>query len=466
MLTAIVYGSIFLMVLGALTGYVLTQNKVQSTETAATRATAIAEAGLEYYRWFLAHYPNDLQNGTGQSGPYLIPYNDPEGGETGTIELSVTGNSSCGTITSIDIESKGMPAENPSVSRTVTARYARPSVARYSYVLNDTVWAGPDRVINGPYHSNGGIRMDGASNSTVSSSLSSWLCTSNFGCYPNQTKAGVFGAGSGSAYWSYPVPQVDFAGITANLSQLKTKAQANGRYLLRFSSGNNTNNQSYWRGYHLIFNANGTVTARRVSGTTQVNVEAPVNSTEGYNTERTIISSETFYSTITFPSDCALLFVEDNTWIEGVIDGKITLVVANVTNTGIDPNVILLGNLTYEATDGTDGLTVIGEKDILIAPNSPQNMTLNGIFVAQGGAFGRNRYVCPSSYEPRGTLTILGTTVSNLRTGTQWNGGCPGGAEAGYQVRYDNFHRKLSNDPPPFTPITSSDFEFVEWREN
>ena len=80
MLLAIVFGSVFLTVLGALTGFVLTQNRVQTNATASARATAIAEAGLEYYRWFLAHNPTDLQNGTGLPGPYIIPYNDPEGG--------------------------------------------------------------------------------------------------------------------------------------------------------------------------------------------------------------------------------------------------------------------------------------------------------------------------------------------------------------------------------------------------
>ena len=193
MLMAIVFGSIFVTVLGALTGFVLTENRLQSNATSMARATAIAEAGIEYYRWFLAHYPNDLQNGTGQPGPYTIPYQDPEGGQTGAISLSVTGNSACGTVTSVDLRSTGTPSESPTVSRTILARYARPTVAQYAYVLNSTVWAGEDRVILGPYHSNGGIRMDGTANSPVTSSLSSWICNSDFGCSGNQTKPGVWG---------------------------------------------------------------------------------------------------------------------------------------------------------------------------------------------------------------------------------------------------------------------------------
>ena len=467
MLLAIVFGAIFITVLGALSSFVLTENRAQTAATASTRATAIAEAGLEYYRWFLAHYPTDLQNGTGVNGPYTIPYNDPEGGQTGTIELAITGNSSCGTITSIDISSTGTPTEAPNISKTIHARYAQPTVARYSYVLNSSVWAGDDRVILGPYHSNGGVRMDGTANSPVTSSLSSWLCTSSFGCSPNQTKAGVWGAGPNQTLWDYPVPQVDFAGIAADFGSLKTKAIASGRYLPRYSNGNKQNQNGYWRGYHLIFNGNNTVTVRRVSSTASLS-STSVNTEEEEDEvpDRTLIASESFYSTLTLPSDCGLIYVEDHVWIEGVVDRKVTVVAANTENTGIAPNVMLPDNLTYAATDGSDGLTVIAENNVLITPDSPNNMTLNGIFVAQNGAFGRNNYACPSSYEPRGTLTILGTTVSNLRTGTKWVNGCGWSGDGGYQNRIDAYDRNLSTDPPPFTPQTSSDFMFLDWRED
>lgn len=475
MLLAIVFGAIFLTVLGALTGFVLTENRAQSTATASARATAIAEAGLEYYRWFLAHYPTDLTNGTGLPGPYAIPYADPEGGQTGTIELSISGNSSCGAITSIDIRSTGKPAEQPALSRTLTARYARPSVARFSYILNDSVWAGPDRVINGPYHSNGGVRMDGTPNASVTSSLSAWLCTSSFGCSSNQTKAGVFGTGSNQTLWKYPVPQVDFDAIAADFGALKARAQVSGRYLPRFSTGTNKGSASYWNGYHLIFNGNNTVTVKRVSATTLLPSTA-VNATDDEEDipDRTLIAMETFYSTLTLPSDCALIYVEDNVWVEGTVDRKATVVAANVVTTGVEPNAMLPGNLTYAATDGSDGLTLIAENNILITPNSPQAMTLNGIFVAQGGAFGRNYYWrssndsrCNALYEPRGTLTILGTTVSNIRTGTKWmNTDCGSDDEAGYDSRIDAYDRNLSTDPPPFTPQTSTDYEFVDWRED
>lgn len=470
MLIAIVFGAIFLGALGALVSFVLTENRARNANDVQARAFAIAEAGLEYYRWHLAHYPSDLQNGTGAAGPYTMTYSDPEGGALGTIELTIGGNTSCNQITSVDITSKGTTAGSPAYTKTIFARYARPSVAEYSYILNDSVWAGSDRVILGPYHSNGGIRMDGTANSPVTSSLSTWSCTSSFGCSPTATKNGVWGSGTNQNLWSYPTPQVDFAGISADFGTLKTTAQASGVYYPRYSTGTATTSSSYWNGYHLTFNSNGTVTVKRVSATTQLQV-SPVNSAE-WTTDRALLATEAVYETKTIPSTCGLIFVEDNVWIDGTIPSKITLVAANVVSGGtIRPNIYLRDNLQYSVTTGAAGLTAIAANDVLIAPNAPTNMTLNGVFIAQNGAFGRNLYLnssrsdCHSTYEPKGTLTILGTTVSNKRTGTKWMNGCGSGDNAGFQNRIDSYDRNLSTNPPPFTPSVSTDYEFVDWRE-
>ena len=460
LLLGLVFGAIFLTVLGSLASFVLTENRLQNVSTERARAFSLAEAGLEYYRWFLAHYPSDLTNGTGQPGPYVLSYNDPEGGVAGEVTLDVVGNTSCGQTTSVDLSSTGQPTGS-NTSRTISVRYTRPTVAQYSYVLNDSVWAGADRVINGPYHSNGGIRMDGTANAPVTSSLSTWLCTSSFGCSPSATKNGVWGAGPNQTLWSYPAPQVDFAGISADFGSLKTIAQTNGIYLPRYSTGN-SNGAAYWKGYHLIFNANGTITVNRVTSTTQLNV-TPVNSADG-STDRALMQNETFYATYTLPANCKFMFIEDHVWIEGTVTDKVTIVAANVVDAGIAPNGYLRGNTVYQAGDGSDGLTFIAEHDILITPDSPATMTLNGIFIAQGGAFGRNYYSgCSSLYEPKTQLTIRGTTVSNKRTGTKWNGGC--GSFAGYGTRIDAYDRQLATDPPAFTPAVSNDYQFVDWRE-
>ncbi len=461
MLLVIVFGGIFFTLLMALSGFVLVQNRAQDITQQRTQSFSVAEAGLEYYRWFLSHFPGNTTNGTGQTGPYVSTYLDPESGTVGTYSLSVVGNSSCGTVQSIDVTSTGVSNDAPDISSVLTARYAAPSVAAYSYIVGSSVWAGAGRIINGPYHSNGGVRMDGIVNAPVSSSLSTWNCTSSFGCSPTQGSApGVVGSGSNQNLWTYPAPQIDFAGISANFSAHKATAIASGLYLPRYSSTSGSDSR---RGYHLIFNADGTITVRRVSSVTTLSVQ-PINTTKSAS-DYTLISSESFYQTLVVPTECGLVFVEDNTWIEGVIPNKVTVVAAGVVDTNFRPDIVLRNNITYASTDGSDGLTVISARDILIAPDSPSNMTLNGVFVAQSGAFGRNRYSCPSPYEPKNTLTILGTTVSNLRTGTRWVNGCGSGSDAGYQTRIDAYDRQNSTNPSPFTPTTSTQWKFVDWQQ-
>ncbi len=469
MLMAIVFGAIFVTVLSSLSGFVLSQNRAQVHDTGKSEGLSLAEAALEYYRWHLAHFPTDLQNGTGHGGPYTINYNDPENGTPiGAAKLAIVGNTSCGQITSIDITAQGTPTDN-SGSATLIARYAKPTVAQYSYILNDSVWAGSDRTIYGPYHSNGGIRMDGTANSPVTSSLSSWSCTSSFGCSQTQTEPGVFGAGPNQNLWSYPTPQVDYSGIAANFSSLKATAQSSGLYFARISSGTTGVNAN--KGYHLIFNSNGTVTIKKVTAETDV-PSIPIDnpSVTTLQDDYTLIKTESTFGTYTIPSGCGLIFVEDNTWIEGAIPSEITVVAANVTTTGVNPNILLPNNITYSNASGVSGLTAIAENDVLITPNSPNNMNLSGIFIAQGGAFGRNLYTCSSNnYDDRDTLTIHGSTISNKRTGTQWTYsgfGCGSGTQiSGYTTRIDAFDRQLSTNPPPFTPAVSSQYEFVDWHQ-
>lgn len=472
MLVALVFGSIFIGVLYALSSFLLAQNRQEIEISGQSEGVSIAEAGLEYYRWHLAHFPTDLQNGTGHAGPYTITYKDPEGSTAGSINLSIVGNTACGQLTSIDLTSKGTPSDNTG-SATLFARYAKPTVAQYSYILNDSVWAGADRTILGPYHSNGGIRMDGTANAPVTSSLSTWTCTSSFGCSYNQTQPGVFGAGPNQNLWSYPTPQVDFSAIQANFSTLKTTAQSSGLYFARISSGSSGSNAG--KGYHLIFNSNGTVTVKKVTKETNTpSIPIDDSSETDLEDDYTLINTESTYGTYTIPSSCGLIYVEDNAWIEGTIPSRVTVVAANVTTAGVAPNIMLPNNITYSNASGVSGLTAIAENDVLITPDSPTNMNISGVFIAQSGAFGRNMYTCTESpYDINGTLTIHGTTVSNKRTGTQWTYpgsyyGCglfSGTQTSGYTTRVDAFDRQLSTNPPPFTPTVSTQYQFVDWRQ-
>ena len=463
----VAFMGIFLIIMGTITSYAFQQAKYGRALYGREQALAIAESGLEYYRWFLAHNPGNLTNGTGLPGPYTYTVSDPEGGTLGSASLTVSGNSQCGIIQSIDITSRGTSNANVGFPRTLFARHMRPSVAAYSYLLNSNVFAGSDRNITGRYHSNGGIRMDGTNNSDVSSAVTTWNCTSSYGCSPAVNPApGVLGSGPGFALWYNSAASIDFAGIATSLANLKTYAQTGGGLYFAPSTGTVTS-----RGYHMIFKSNGTVDVYRVTATTPV--RGSVDGTN-YVNEYNIIATQSLLGNYTIPASCGLIFAEDRVWIEGVVKGKVTVVAATPSNTGTTPYIILPNNITYATNDGTAGLTAISERDVLIPLNSPNAMEIHGIFVAHNGRYGRNHYITadgsndvPESYNSyvlRSQLTTVGTIVSSGRTGTKWVNGS-GVTTSGYQTRIDAYDQPQATNPPPFTPSASTDYSFVLWRE-
>jgi hypothetical protein len=462
----LVFGGIFFMMASAFIGYVITQSQVSQAKYNKERALDIAEAGLDYYKWYLAHNPNDTTNGTGTVGPYVHTYNDPEGDAIGEFSLDIASSTACGDVYAMDITSTGYTYDNPNIERIVYGRYARPTVAEFAYIINSNVWAGADRVIVGPYHSNGGIRMDGTNNSTVTSGQETWSCTSSYGCSPTNNSAnGVLGSGPNDELWSFPSTPINFTGITVDLAAMQDKAQNHGGRYFGPSGG---------YGYRVVFKTNGTIDVYRVTNTTSY---WGYSTEDGWQSERHVISASTLLGNYTVPSACSIIYVEDKVWLEGVVNGKVTITAADVDTAGVDPRIILNSSITY--ANATSGLLAIAEDDVLVGLSVPDDMILNGIFVAQNGRFGRNHYCqsecdgshggsegLPSSLDPyhkRDTLTVNGTIVSNGREGTKWTSG--GVYTSGFNTRYNSYDRDLVSDPPPLTPDVSDTYEFIEWRE-
>ncbi|MCA9354791.1 MAG: hypothetical protein KC877_04700 [Candidatus Kaiserbacteria bacterium] len=454
----LVFGAVFLVLISSFVGYVITQNQVVKFRYDQARATEIAEAGLNYYKWFLAHYPDDVTDGTGLPGPYVHVYNDPEGGVVGEFSLSVSSSTYCGSVSAITVESAGHTYDDPTAVSVVSARYAKPTVAEYSFITNSAVWYGSDRVITGPVHSNQGIRMDGSHNSFVGSGIPDWTCTSSFGCSPDQTVDGVYTT-SGNAtpgLFSFPISPVDFAGITLDLSDMKDRAQNSGGIYYGPSGG---------YGYRVTFNSNDTVTIRRVNNTSTY---WAYSDTEGWHTsERNVISNTTLLGTVAINASCPLLYFEDKVWIEGDIGMKVALAAANLS-LGAQTNIVINSDVEY--VPGTQaGLIAIAEDDIDIGLIVPDNMRVDGIYVAQNGRFGRNHYSTSNlsgsldPYVKRDTLTRFGSVVSNGRVGTKWTSG--GVWVSGFDNRYTSFDTDQVDDPPPLTPEISDVYDFTDWRQ-
>ncbi len=473
-IVVLVFAGIFVIGVGALLQFVLQQSQSGRGKEVKEKAMQLAEAGLEYYKWHLAHNPDSEWSGT-------IEYQDPQSNaRVGEFIITTTVNRQCGEIMTRDISVEGRVDEDTRFTRTISARYMYPSVANYSYLIDSDVWAGSSRTITGPYYSGGGIRMDATHNSIVTSGVSTWTCDGSFGCSPTVSKAGVWGVGSNPELWQYPAAStIDFANIQVDYADLKSKSQSDGHYFSSVSNGVGD------RGYHIIFKSDGTFDMYRVdSASYNWGWDSSGSAHRDYHT----ITSESFIGNYTIPSDCSLLFIEDQVWLEGVVSGRVTLVAADIVN-NYDPNIILHNNLTYATGADVDGITIIGEHDITISAKSPEYLTLNGIFVADSGKFGRYHYVeNPGYYWDYGiwnwvyaygvgttqdleTLTINGTVVSSERTGTSWGywiyrwGYGWIEEDSGFANRVNSYERVQAFNPPPFAPSASTIPYMVNWRE-
>ncbi len=458
LILVLIFGAIFLTLIVGFMRVVLIQVTVQKEMTHSAQAREIAEAGLDYYKWRLAHYPDDLQNGTNAPGPYVMVYEDPELGPVGEFSLEFASTTYCGDVSSIEITSTGHTYGNPDVKRTVYGRYARPTVAEYAYIINSNVWAGDDRTIIGPYHSNGGIRMDGVNNSIVTSGQETWKCDSNYGCSPTKHNAnGVIGDGPNHDLWSFPSTPINFTGLTVDLANMQDKAKNGGGVYIPPSGK---------QGYKIVLKSNGTFDLYVVNKKDN----EPQGNAWGYRLNK--IKNAKYEGNYNISASCPLVFVEDMVWLEGEVSGLVTIAAADVDTVGSDPSMILNNNITYSSDEA--GLLAIAEYDMLVGFDVPNNMELEGIFVAQNGHFGRNFYNAndlPSAwdqYVKRNSLTINGTIVSNGSVGTKWICYAWWLGEhycSGFETRFNSYDRNLVDNPPPLAPRTSDDFKFVEWLE-
>ncbi len=449
----LIFTAIFMMIFSGTIGFFLIQYRFQTKKVNKERAMQVAEAGINYYRWFLSHYPNDLQDKTGLPGPYEHDYYDPEGSLIGKFSLDISGNLQCGAVTSIDITSTGWTQGDPGIKRVLKAKYSKPSIAKYAYITNENIWFGVGEDVSGLLHSNGGIRMDGNNDSLVSSAKDVWNCPSSLGCSsPYEVKPGIFGAGAGSSLWQFPVILIDFIGISVDLLNMKNLAMSNGIYLPK-----STTIDASSSGYHLVLKSNGTVDIYIIRNLAR---SRAWSSDLGWHWNYDKIASEYLYGNYTLPSSCGLMFVEDNIWIEGAVSGKQTIVSANLIDIGVSTETILNDNITYTTLDGSDGLLLMSEGNVSIPFHSPDIFTLNGIFISQEGRFGRDYY----QGNTKTSLNLYGSVI-NKKTGTNaWVDGS-GTVISGYRTSVNSYDRKLMSDPPPLTPSADNQYNFVKWEE-
>lgn len=417
------------------------------------KALYIAQSGIDYYKWHLSHDSNDLTDGTGHAGPYVHDISDPLGNTAGSFKLTITPSSTGSSI--LTIVSEGWTNDRPDVKRRVTVKYGKPSIAKFSFANNANMWFGKHTEIHGPVFSNGGIRMDADHDSTVESAKSTYTCGTETGCDPPEEKPGIWGSGGPQSLWSFPVNSIDFNTISLDYVAMKQEAQNNGVYLLPSGAF----------GYHIIFAANGSYNVYRVSN---VRTEDGWNVEDGCVTLNEIIRTEQFVGTYQ-TSEKQLVFAEDNLYINGVVNGNITVVAAKFPLDINKMNIWIYNNLTYTAKDGSSRLGIVAQNDILFPQDLPQIFEINAAMYAQKGRVLRNSYKVQHCVNGPGAvrqqLVIYGSIVSNMKSYWTYGQGELEGPTSGFSHPDIIYDSSLLYNPPPYFPTTGT-IELISWEEN
>lgn len=462
--SALVYGLIIMtavsIILTGIIGFIASNTKYGIRVVNRYQAFEVAEAGVYFYRWYLAHSvegktAEQIQDFWESTSPYPYgvdtdyeaEYSDPSLGPIGRYRITVdppAPGSTSATVTSV-----GWTYKDPDQIRTIRVRFRRPAWSEYMMLTHNAFRLSAQTLIYGKIHSNTGMRYDGVVHNTATASTTTYydtdtgqnkpgVWTSWPSEYNSDQAADVFQAGK-----EYPVSSLDFAGILGDLSLMKSEAQdGNGRYFDNTGEGRQIilkNNGTYDMCIVHSYNPNfDIIRYRRTNGTsgqcsTCTGQCAPLN-----------------YPIV----NGGVIFVEDNVWVEGQINGnQLTVAAANLIG-GSSPSVYLHHDIRYTNYDGTDILGIVAQKDIELAKQSDDNLILDGAYLAQTGRFGRNYY----AGHVRDSITINGAIASFDRVNFGYTDG------TGYVNRIFIYDNNLHFFAPPFFP-TGTQYRMDLWEE-
>ncbi|MFH0755055.1 MAG: hypothetical protein V1910_00085 [bacterium] len=442
------------MMIFPITNLLFTTNKVIKSTVTKEQALQIAEAGINYYQWHLAHFPTDYQDGASTTGPYIHDYTDFDSQKNiGQFSLNIIPPPIGSTI--VTIQSTGWTNDNPNIKKTITVKYGIPSLTKYSIINNGGIWIyySPS-IFSGQIQSNSGIRFDVLGNAPVLSAKSTYDCLSWQNC-PQGIMPGVWGSGN-SSFWQYPVPMIDFSAFTSNLANIKSLAQSGGIYL----PPSNT------QGYSFVFIDDGTVSIYKVNslrshptgGTYNVNMNwVAKNKMTAYN-ERIL------QYTVPIPTN-GIIYVEDNIWVEGTVNGRVTLAAAKLPySPGNSPIIYIPNNIIYKVKDGSNVLGLIGQEDIIPTYYAPDDLEIDAAVISQNSSF--QFYYYPGNKKNNlniyGSIIEFGWWFDNF----VWTSGISNNVLAGYANCSYNYDSNLLYGPPPSFPFSSSGYQQITWVSN
>ncbi len=461
LIQVLVFGTAGVIIIGGLIGWAGTSLRLSRHLASREQAFQIAEAGIEYYRWHLAHAPTDFHDGQVTStGPYVHSYQDKDGNVLGQFSLTIIAPGIGSTLVTIISEGKVFDGSN--TTRKIESRMAIPSLAKFAVVANAKMRFGVGTEIFGPIHSNDGIRFDGIAHNLVTSAKDKYDDPDHpdsnleYGVHTHDSptdplpptaipnRSDVFMAGR-----QFPVPAIDFTGLTADLANLKTMANtADGLYLANSGS----------QGYSLILKTDDTFDLYKVTSVYSPPRDCS-NSATDWGTWS--IKKQSFVANYPLPLN-GIIFVEDNVWVSGQIDGARLTIASGRFPESINTNTSITVNddLKYTHYDGQDVIGLIAQNNFNVGLYSDNDLQIDAALVAKNGRVGRYYYTasCGGEYK-RDKLTLFGMIATRERYGFAYTD------NTGYAERILTYDGNLLYGPPPSFPLTSDQYQVISWRE-
>ena len=455
----VVFAAVAVIIIGTLASFAATTIKGWRINFNREQAFQAAEAGIDYYRWHLAHAPNDYTDGGEGAGPYVHLLKDREGNTVGQFSLEITAPPPGST--KVVIRSTGSATVDSSFLRTVESSVAKPSIAKYAVAGNNAFRFGAGTEIFGPIHINGGIRFDGLAHNLVSSAATTYTDTDGDACTTTNSWAvhtclspqdptsptslpprpDVFEAGR-----LISQPLIDFSSFTADLAILKSKAQsADGFYQDLAGTG--------YVGYHIVLKTNDTFDLYKI------NSWADLGNCSGTSSSWSV-GTQTLQGNYPFPVN-GIIFLEDHTVVDGQINGaRLTITAADLISPIVYKNIIINNDVSYTNYDGTDAIGLIGQNGVKVGMISEDNLKIDGALIAQNSSVGRFYYVGSNcSYKNRSIISLYGMIASFARYGFAYTNG------TGYATRNITYDANLLYAPPPDFPLTADEYQILSWQE-
>ncbi len=465
----LVFGAVAICIITALAAWAAIS--IESGRKAFYREQSFqaAEAGIDYYRWHLAHDPLDYQDGEETPGPYVHSLKDKNGITVGQFSLEITAPSTGSTL--VKIKSTGSILEDSSVLRKIESMVAKPSIAKFAFAGYAKMRFGEGTEIFGPIHSNGGIRFDGLAHNVVTSGATTYDDPDHSG----GNEIGVHthvrvppATGIDQSYQSAEAnpssipsrpdvfeagrlisqPTIDFSGFTTDLAILKSSAETDGFYRDAVEDG--------FVGYHIVLKTDNTFDFYKIDSW------APLGDCSG-TSKSWSIGTETFQDNYPLPSN-GIIFIEDHTVVDGQINNaRLTITAADLpAPTLIEKlkKIIINNDISYTNYDGTDSIGLIGQGGVKVGMISDDDLKIDAALIAQNDNVGRFYYVGSACvYENRSVISLYGMIASHDRYGFAYVGG------TGYITRNIAYDANILYAPPPSFPLTSDNYQILSWQE-